>query len=208
MSVLSLFPTLIYKDTIDIEYNRDSVIERVRYYLEKYPEYTQGNLEGGARGIHDSFGELHKDPVFKELVSFINHSVEKYWEALNYSEVWHPGISQMWANQYPKGGYASVHNHSPMWLTGVFYLVNEENMGDIYFVDPNRALLDMQPLSDNSRYVNQNTTVPVRTGDLVIFPGWLPHGTYPNTTDKTRIVIPFEISFKGMDLYLKFAKKT
>jgi uncharacterized protein (TIGR02466 family) len=206
MNTIKLFPTLIYKDTIG-DYNRDAVLERTQYYLEKYPEYKQGNLEGGAKGIHDSFGELHKDPVFKEIVAFINQSVDKYWKELDYTSEWTPGISQMWANQYPRGGYATIHNHAPMWLTGVFYLVNEDNMGDLFVANPNQALLDMQPLGDNTRYTNRNTPIKVRTNDLVIFPGWLGHGTYPNNTDTTRIVIPFEISFKGMDLYQRIQKE-
>jgi uncharacterized protein (TIGR02466 family) len=92
-----------------------------------------------------------------------------------------------------------------MWLTGVFYLVNEPGMGDIYFEDPNEDLLGMQPLSDDRRYTNKYATVEVATGDLMIFPGWLKHATHPNTTDQTRIVIPFEISFRGADIYQKFA---
>jgi uncharacterized protein (TIGR02466 family) len=94
-----------------------------------------------------------------------------------------------------------------MWLTGVFYLQMEPGMGDIYFVDPNTDLIEMQPISDNRRYDNKYQSVAVQSGDLVIFPAWLNHGTYPNTTDTLRIVLPFEVSFKGADVYHKLSSK-
>jgi len=205
MTTLNLFPTQLYKSTIDVEYNREAVLTRTEEYLAQYPEYKQGNLENGARGIHDSVSNLHKDPVYKPIVDFINRAVDDYWKILNYSSAWKPGICHLWANQYPKGGYASIHNHSPVWLTGVFYLKMESGMGDIYFVDPNISLVEMQPISDERRYQNKYQSVEVRSGDLVIFPAWLNHGTYPNTTDEMRIVLPFEISFKGADLYHKIS---
>ena len=32
-------------------------------------------------------------------------------------------------------------------------------------------------------------------GDLVVFPGWMPHDIEPNTSSKERISIAFNISF-------------
>jgi len=207
MTIINLFPTQLYKTTISGDYNRDAILARTTEYLAKYPEYKKGNLENGARGIHDAVSDLHKDPVFKPVVDFINQSIEEYWKQLDYSTEWRPGICHLWANQYPKGGYASIHNHSPMWLTGVFYLQMEPGMGDIYFVDPNTDLIEMQPISDNRRYDNKYQSVAVQSGDLIIFPAWLNHGTYPNTTDTLRIVLPFEVSFKGADVYHKLSSK-
>ena len=206
MNTLELFPTLLYKTSIT-DHDQQAMIDRCNHYFKTYPDYRGGNLEGGAHGIHDFCGNLHKDPVFAPVVQIINKAIQEYWDALNYSDEWHPGINQMWANQYPKGGFASIHNHSPMWLTGVFYLVCEPGMGDIFFVDPNEALIGMQPLSNDRRYKKAQTDVPIKSGDIVIFPGWLNHGTHPNTTDGTRIVMPFEVLFKGADVYQKFATK-
>lgn len=203
--MIELFPTKIFKKQIDVDYDKDAVLDYLTKYLEMVKPNT-GDLSGNAKGTHDVNKDMHLAPVMKPIVDFANRCIAEYWDQLEYSSDWHPTIYQMWCNTYFNTGYARAHNHSPFPMSGVFYF-NKPATGNIYFVDPNEKLLAMQPLNQDRRHVHNYKEVEVTTGDLILFPGFLDHGTLPNETDEPRIILGMDISFKGLSLYQRLQKK-
>lgn len=195
--LIPLFPVNVYQSNIG-DINCSDMLDRCDYYFKHYPSYT-GNMLVGAQGLHDEFSEFHKDPVFARVVEFVNTSVNSYWKQLNYAAIWTPSIYQMWAVKYPENSYARMHNSSPMFFGGIFYLAEHEGTGDLIFVDPNKTLMETQPIGDDQRY-SEGTIVPAKTGDLVLFPGWLNNGFTKNQSTNTRVTLQMEIGFRGQDI--------
>ena len=99
-------------------------------------------------------------------------------------------ITASWMTKYTKDHYAMCHEHGWSDVAGVYYFQTDENDGNIYFQTPNVAqttcFWDSRP----------NIKVyPPEQGGLILFPGWLRHGTEKNTTDHTRISVSFNLTF-------------
>jgi uncharacterized protein (TIGR02466 family) len=185
-------------------YNREDMIRLLEPYFNMYIEKTATGVKLSRTGKDTSTStngvlDLHKKPEFANLVNFINQTLAETWELYELKHF--PEITYMWANKTFNGGWIDLHNHSPNMFSGVFYVdMESDEMGNIFFQNPNHPLLAMQPQTDPNRNAMNTDTVKVRSGDLIIFPSWLNHGVHENTTDNTRMSIAFDITFKGLTL--------
>jgi|GEM_PF-2401331 len=102
-----------------------------------------------------------------------------------------------WITLYPPGTYVPEHVHSNSMLSGVFYAHVPENGGNLIFKDPSAVAKTMY-----IRHYNDFPTVPtiythvVESGQMVIFPAWLPHMTEANQSNENRIMVSFNIDMK------------
>jgi uncharacterized protein (TIGR02466 family) len=134
-------------------------------------------------------------------INVLNLEIEKCWKEFNYYTGMTPYINEMWLNETLPGGVSVLsHNHSPYPLVGVVYLQAEENAGNIIFENPNYLVVGTQPHNwDGTNTVNGGIqeTIKIKTGDLVIFPGWLRHRGEINASLSNRYIISFNIGCKG-----------
>lgn len=108
------------------------------------------------------------------------------------------GIGNMWTTIYPQNAHVPLHIHDNGLLSGVFYAKADKDCGDIVFEDPAYIAKTMRNRGlKNFPSVNTKYTYPVKAGDMIIFPSWLPHQTYPNKSGEDRIIISFNITFPG-----------
>jgi tetratricopeptide (TPR) repeat protein len=88
-------------------------------------------------------------------------------------------------------GFIKPHTHLESWLVGVYYAaVPEIGAGD------NSGCLEFGPpeaLSHIPESVWPRFLVRPVPGLLVLFPGYLPHWTVPNTVDENRMVLAFDV---------------
>ena len=105
-------------------------------------------------------------------------------------------ISNIWTTIYPEKSFVPEHHHAKCILSGVYYAKAHEGCGDIIFHDPAWVAKSMM--------IGGNTTFPIKgtkqkispkTGDLILFPSWLPHWTEPNETNEDRIIVSFNFDF-------------
>ena len=98
-----------------------------------------------------------------------------------------------WININPPGGYNSPHQHTDALLSGVYYVSvpkgKSPNGGAIEFLSPHPVrqlggLIKAPMLAERTR-------VHPEAGDLIIFPGQLPHWVHPNDSGKERVTIAF-----------------
>lgn len=209
MSIVNLFPTRIYRVTMP-NYDHADFMRRLEPYFHQFNEEsaTYAELSGTGKEISTSTHGmlyLHKDKELSDVWNFINEHIEIYWNELGL--VASPGVHYSWANKYSKGGYAIMHNHSPYFISGCFYVYKEsDEQGNIYFQDPNEALQSTLPQNDDFKLSQNSVEVSTRTGELVLFPSWLKHGVKPNKTDVPRISMAFDVGYRGMDLFIKLRK--
>lgn len=125
---------------------------------------------------------LHKEPVFRELVRNIEKISQNIMYSFSEKKV---KINEMWANINDKYDYNTHHVHEGI-LSGTFYLQVPDKSGDLVFVNP----------------VVRSQTSIIRPSDVnitpqklvcIIFPSWLEHYVQQNQSNDKRISISFNI---------------
>lgn len=192
-------------------YDCENFKRRLEPFFHQFDEKTAtyAELSGTGKEISTSTNGmlfLHKEKILSDVFDYINVQVEIYWKNLGLVET--PGIHYSWANKYNKGGFAKMHNHSPYFVSGCFYVDKvSDDQGNIYFQDPNEALMSTLPQTDDFKLSQNTINLSTYTGDLVLFPSWLKHGVHENKTDIPRISIAFDVSYKGMETFMKLQKR-
>lgn len=192
MNTIEIFPTRIYLTEYlgDIKELQTKILPKINSLFDITKENNQTSMRGEGICSYNAKRDLNLDPEFKTIVEFINAHSQQYWKELGYDNSMRPEVYEMWANIYKHGSFIETHNHSPIHLTASFYLHHPENGGNIVFENINSTLLKHQPYAfDQIRYNAFEKEIPVTTGTLVIFPGYMNHRTQPNLSDEDRIII-------------------
>jgi uncharacterized protein (TIGR02466 family) len=100
-------------------------------------------------------------------------------------------IVTSWATQTLQNEYAHVHTHGSYDMSGVYYFKTNNKDGNLFFRSPARELSLCWPFEHIASQVDY---IP-KEGQIILFPGWLEHGTRANLTENERISISFNISF-------------
>jgi uncharacterized protein (TIGR02466 family) len=103
-----------------------------------------------------------------------------------------------WVNVNPPGGYNGPHQHTNAILSGVYYVDvprgPSEKGGAIEFLSPHPVRL-LGGLLKAEMFAERIHLQP-KAGDLVIFPGQLPHWVHPNDSRKPRVTVAFNAMVK------------
>ena len=104
-----------------------------------------------------------------------------------------------WVNVNPPGGYNGPHQHTNAILSGVYYVDvprgPSEKGGAIEFLSPHPVRL-LGGLLKADMFAERVHLQP-KAGDLVIFPGQLPHWVHPNDSGKPRVTVAFNAMIKS-----------
>jgi len=181
-----LFPTELY--FVDIYDQKEN--ESYKQELLKLSQQDPGR-ERSNRGGWQSDTMLWQNEAFKPLLEKSSHIIQSIITDLSKQEPPQFAIRAMWGNINPKGGYNFTHVHPSGWLSAVYYVDLPKGAPGIAFEDPRPArMMDFQRscLIADEYYGHEP-----KTGQLVMFPSWLPHFVNPNTTDQNRISISFNV---------------
>lgn len=95
-------------------------------------------------------------------------------------------ITTVWLVKYEKGDWHPPHTHGSKGYSGVIYVEYDENEHTpTYFINSTT-----DPVTDRTNYVRPN----MFEGDIVIAPSNILHFTYPNTSDKARMILGFDMN--------------
>jgi uncharacterized protein (TIGR02466 family) len=188
MECVEIFPTKILTKNIHDQPYIDSLI-KVTHELSSKPYHHNidiASIRNGWQSDRDiyklSIFHLLNDCVLKEVVSHL-------LKGKNVT----PYITSMWLNVQKQYGFNHTHIHSGSWYSGVYYLSCPEKSGDILFTDPRVGA------ENNFYHVHLEPTVykiTPKTGDLFLFPGWLPHAVEQNESMQDRISVAFNIELE------------
>ena len=103
-----------------------------------------------------------------------------------------------WANINYKHGWNAPHLHNGCFYSGVFYIKADGDEGMIRFIDSDSKIVGNFPNMPRIREAVQHQP---KTGDLFLFPSGLMHMVEPNTTDKDRYSISFNL--EANEQYMK-----
>lgn len=135
----------------------------------------------------------HKMPEFEAFYKWLkpitNDIIFNKW---NLSKGYEYRITNSWVNVHGKGGETMIHDHGPTTLVVTAYLQLPENGGFIQLKDPleyHHGHLTKQFDAELWSW----KTIPAKSGDVVMFPGWMRHKTQPNNSDDKRWVLTTNI---------------
>lgn len=155
--------------------------------MEEVDEYGNNNafydwqskaFDNKARGMDD-------DPYFKALVKILSKAARSYLMHLGKGDLVPPGEMELfvWASIHCRGSGHLTHVHPGSLLSGVYFSQVPAKAGRLHFEDPRGPL---PPFHDRF------TVVPT-TGDLVMFPSWLPHQVTSTVSDEPRVSWSFNV---------------
>lgn len=150
--------------------------------------------------VEGNFGsnrsDLLEEPVFAETKKKILDEVNRFhWEVMGYKDL-DLYITISWATANPPSASHHYHYHHNALYSGVYYLDVPDGAPGLRFLKEKHDTFDFNRHEWN-RYNATAWDMVVYTGDLVVFPSTLSHQVLKNDTDKTRVVLPFNIWFKG-----------
>jgi len=119
---------------------------------------------------HASEYYMDQDPEFKKYIT--EHKIS--WD--------------YWTNVNEPGSINVLHTHVADSFTAVYY-VQGTDTGALRFVNPANVLNNVNIRSPFSR----DCLVFPGDGELVLWPGWIPHEVYRNESNKQRINLAFSI---------------
>jgi uncharacterized protein (TIGR02466 family) len=129
---------------------------------------------------------------YKWFNPIVDHIITKEW---GYDDRYIYGVTRSWVNLHNKGGITHEHSHGTAIAVSSTYLNIPKNAGFIEFRDPLEYVKNFHERPNRDWMWRE---VPAVTGDVLIFPGWLPHRTQISKSDDERWVLTNNIGVVGL----------
>jgi tetratricopeptide (TPR) repeat protein len=161
-------------------------------------EYLDQSVRGGTQTDGPLFCRI--DPVIRKLRCAVVDAVESYVAQLPAIDPRHPLLSQRrdrrvrfsgsWSVRLRSGGRHSNHVHPQGWISSALYVALPEKRAD----EPEDAgwLTLGEPDDQLDLTLAPSRKVEPRTGQLVLFPSWMWHGTVP-FAEGERLTVAFDV---------------
>jgi uncharacterized protein (TIGR02466 family) len=133
----------------------------------------------------------HKLAVFKPFYDWLWPHMEtvliQHWGLSHRIKYW---INDSWVNRHGRGGKTLPHTHGASSMASAAYITHPEGSGHIEFRDPceTQWAFHYREFEPGGWW-----TIPVKQGDVLLFPGWLEHRTEASDADTDRWVLTTNI---------------
>lgn len=104
-------------------------------------------------------------------------------------------IGNSWANIQKPNSKLEFHAHSFSAISGALYIQLDELSSPISFKNPNPYIDVLERSIGFTQYTATTYTLTPKVGDLLIWAGWLKHGSISTNQSNERIVISFNSKF-------------
>lgn len=105
-------------------------------------------------------------------------------------------ITQSWVNYTNPGEYHHRHDHPNSAVSGVFYIDVDNDVDSIFFFNREYRQLQISP-SEYNVFNSDSWQLPIKTGELILFPSSLPHMVTITKSNKVRISLAFNTFLRG-----------
>ena len=183
--------TYIWKLTYDFNYENESLQEHCGKLMDATQEQwgTGSVLETGASfsSVHNQEQAPHHWEINEDFLIWLQAKILPIWQYWGYG----PGMPQpvrSWVNVHKRSGRTLEHYHNGTPLVVSCYLKVPEGSGAFEYRDPLEYHRWGTPGEPQIDLWNE---VPIKTNDILIFPGWLKHRTQVNRVDEDRVCLTF-----------------
>jgi uncharacterized protein (TIGR02466 family) len=196
---VDLFSVKVYRNFYsNVEELKRTLLPALTPIFEDVNENNNVFMRNGTVCSYHTSSDIHLryPEQTREVIEFVENAAKDYWISSGYHKDLEPFVFQLWANKTPAGGYIDSHLHGNMPFTGVLYLDASPAQGNIIIENPLEMILMTQPIGPDVKYP-MGQELEVNTGDLIMFPGYIRHSVKPNTTDRDRLILGFNIGCRG-----------
>ncbi len=167
--IFSLFPIPVFKIKCDIDY-QDEIDLILQEPITSSTHYSKNNqlLSSG------KYPKLH-DWILKNGQRFASECLSLNTE-LRFTQSWLTQVTE------PVTHWVNPHIHKNSFISGVFYIEKNYGDGDVRMWKPKGTINTIEmPLPIDANTVDQNPfaqdsfQISAETGDLLLFPAYLPH---------------------------------
>ena len=195
--IFKFFPEPIFKYRFEKfkEFNN----ELADYIYKLRSEDNVGLTKSNRGGWHSKNFKLdNKDSIqFKFAVEIQKYILDVFRNYGWKTEQNRIQIKEMWAIINKKDDFNVIHTHPNCYLSSAYYVKAPENCGKFLIENPNQAKKHFYPQLANKTELNMPIAgLEVNEGDLLLFPGYLPHKVAKNESDEDRIVVSFNVTTK------------
>jgi uncharacterized protein (TIGR02466 family) len=197
LETYNLFPTLVIRAP---EFLSKEECRLIFDHVQKKPLDPYGAFVGDAVSNfsleQDILSELVKNiPELKDLVKNLTNVIEEYKIRHNLSLV---RITNSWTNTQQEGSILIDHTHAKSIIAGALYINVDENSTQLVLKNPNPYIKYTVFGSNPTEYAYEWSTFKPEIGDLILFPGWIEHGSnHQINQTKDRMVLSFNTEYYG-----------
>ena len=188
---LIVFPTLI--KTVKSFLNKNQCIDVIEY-SKNYNFKLHKAITNNSKSTHSNTKDLLSN--ISDNVLSCKNVKDNITKVINdYSKetgLYTPKLADSWVNIQNKGSKLISHTHPGSVISGVIYLNVDDDSSNIYFYNPNPYIKYTKTTLDLTQYSYEHIWIKPNIGDLIIFPGWLSHGSDEDINQtETRIAMSF-----------------
>jgi len=172
-----LFPTPVYfKMVKDHQKLNKYLFPLIKAWSKKEKSETKTNAGGGWHSSTKMNKKKEYDTLTNELFQ-MQYDIFK-----DYGMIDKPGLGNMWANINYPGAYNKQHIHPNSQWSGVYYVKVPKKSGRLFVEDPRAGPNIMLPrrVEGIPKALWRVVIYPAIEGQMIMFPGWLPHGVEMN----------------------------
>ena len=188
-NIHSIFPVPIYTTRMDRAFTKKELqfVKEQKKHIYK----STGNFT-----THDTYILDKKE--FKNIKKFLEKCCKDYLEKIicskNNISLY---ITQSWLNYTEESQYHHKHEHPNSVVSGVLYLDADVKNDKIVFSHPIRYQQIQVDVDRFNAWNSDSWYVPVKTGELFMFPSSLSHQVIVKKGNNTRISLAFNTFYKG-----------
>ena len=191
------FPEPIFKYKFEDYESFNKDLKTYIYELQK--EGSSGQIKSNRGGWHSpNFKLTDKNSVQFKFALELQKYILKTFQTLGWkTENKNISINAMWAIINKRNDFNVVHTHPNSYLSAAYYVSAPKNCGKFQVESLNIAKRHSYPEILKNNELNTHVAgLEVNEGDLLIFPGYLPHKVAMNESEQDRIVISFNVGVK------------
>jgi uncharacterized protein (TIGR02466 family) len=186
--IISIFATPIYITSLDRKFSNDELD-----FINKIKKETLKNESNSTS--KDNY--ILNNEIFKNFKIKLNLIVKDYFKKIiSSSNNITPYITQSWLNFTETNQYHQKHTHSNSLVSGVLYINCHEEHDKITFFNDKYNIIKLEKLDWNI-WNSESWWVPVKSGDIILFPSSLTHMVETKKGENTRISLAFNTFIKG-----------
>ena len=191
------FPEPIFKYKFEDYESFNKDLKTYIYELQK--EGSSGQIKSNRGGWHSpNFKLADNNSIQFKFAIELQKYILKTFQTLGWkTENKNISINAMWAIINKKNDFNVVHTHPNSYLSAAYYVSAPKNCGKFQVESLNIAKRHSYPeILRNNELNAQVAGIEINEGDLLIFPGYLPHKVAMNESDEDRIVVSFNVDVK------------
>ena len=184
----SIFPTPVYRSKLARKFTE----KELRFVQKMRKKFTSnvGNITSANSYVLDN-------PSFTTLKKEMDLFIEDYFSKIVLApKTVFPYITQSWLNYTEINESHHIHKHVNSYLSGVLY-INADKANDSITFEEDRYDQIKLSTTEVNQFNYSALSLPVESGDVVIFPSRLSHFVAKKKGKNTRISLSFNVFVKG-----------